>query len=115
MSLNDDDPLSPGEYSINVLNVALSFTVDEGWYCGVVRWPDMLQIYGHDRALEFVKIKAVYDLSNPASASTLATMPNDLITWLQASARPYLRTEGPFPVTIGGVALTRFRGPIRVE
>lgn len=96
------DPLSPGEYSINVLKVALSFVVDEGWSCRVARWPDILQLCSEFGNLQFVKIKALYDLSEPSSASTLS-MPDDPITWLQGQAHPYLRTEEPYPVSIGDV------------
>src|SRR5215211_3711499 len=95
--------LSPGRYSINVLKVALSFEVGEGWRTHVARWSETLELGHRYWNLAFLKIRDIYDPSKPSTEPPLP-MPEDPITWLQELEQPYLVLGEPLPETIGGVS-----------
>ena len=56
--------------------------------------------------LFILNIKEVYEL-NEMGSSTEVQAPKDMVAWFQN--HPYLKTDKPTPVTVGGVKGVRFR------
>ena len=99
--------LRPGEYRSEEFKPSVSFRVGKGWATSPPETSDVLQLeYGETGAagLAFTKVQKVYKpIHNPAQTSTptLVKAPEDLVGWFRN--HPYLKTDKPEPITVGGV------------
>jgi hypothetical protein len=96
--------LSPGEYRTEVFEPALSFTVGKGWTLECPEGPDFVCLFppGGQTRLRFVNVDEVYEPSELVDMSGKTTPPPaDLVGWLER--HPYLKTDKPEPVKVGGI------------
>jgi hypothetical protein len=102
--------LRPGEYRSEEFEPSVSFRVGEGWLTSPPETPDVLQLeYGETAGLAFTRVEKVYEpILNPAKPTmpTLVEPPEDLVGWFQN--HPYLKTDKPKPITVGGVKGQQF-------
>jgi len=101
-----EDPreLRPGEYRSEEFKPSLSFRVGEGWESDVLEISDVLSIKrGEEAGLAFWKVQEVY---KPGTTLEVVEAPKDLVGWFQQ--HPYLQTDKPEPITIGGVKGVEF-------
>lgn len=97
----DPQALHPGEYRSEEFEPSLSFSVGKGWTNEPLELPDHLAITrGLIGGLGFAKVQEVYE---PAKTGTpiVVEAPEDLIGWFEH--HPYLKTDKPQSVTVGGV------------
>ncbi len=98
--------LSPGEYRSEEFKPSLSFHVGKGWINVAPELPDKLSISpSREHAaplLIFRNLQLVYE----PRAQKWVKAPEDMVGWFQH--HPYLKTEEPQPVTIGGVKGEQF-------
>jgi len=95
--------LSPGKYTTDEFKPAFSFEViGEGWVVGGAEERDVLdmKLGAEGPLLSFVNEQRVFDPSRPRDLVAVSA-PEDLAAWLRR--HPYLRTDDPRPVTVGGV------------
>jgi hypothetical protein len=95
--------LRPGTYVTDEFRPAFSFEiVDEGWVVGGAEERGVLDMRQgvEGGVLSFVNEKEVFDPSKLRDMDSVPA-PKNLVSWLQK--HPYLETEQPEPVTIGGV------------
>src|SRR5918994_6483366 len=96
--------LRPGEYRTEVFKPALSFTVGKGWALECPEWPDKVCLLppGEQTLFKFHNVDEVYKPSELIDISGETTPPPaDLVGWLEQ--HPYLQTDKPEPVTVGGI------------
>jgi len=102
--------LRPGEYSSGEFKPAFSFRVGKGWTADL-EMPYALaitqgeDILGERKLLGFAKVEEVYKPSSTGT-TTPAKAPKDIVGWFQQ--HPYLQTDKPEPVTVGGVKGVQF-------
>jgi hypothetical protein len=102
----DPQALRPGTYRSEEFEPSLSFRVGKGWSSTSLEASDNLQIAWGERAgLGFGNFRKVYEPTGTASAK-LVDAPKDLVGWFQQ--HPYLRTDEPERVAVGGVEGERF-------
>ncbi len=95
--------LRPGEYRTKEFKPSLSFKVGKGWTFAPPQMPDFLQIEQEGkRSLRFTSPQEVY---KPGTYDVVEA-PKDLVGWYQH--HPYLKTDQPEPVTVGGVKGKQF-------
>jgi hypothetical protein len=98
--------LRPGTYSSGEFKPSFSFRVDEGWTSSPEA-SDILYLQQGDysAALGFYNVQQVY---KPTKTGTpdVVDVPKDLVSWFQQ--HPYLQTDKPEPVTVGGVKGKQF-------
>ena len=102
----EEKPLRPGEYRSEEFKPPLSFRVGKGWKNDPPEASDSLFITrGETRSLGFVTPLEVY---KPTKGGTIQIVdaPKDLVGWFQD--HPYLQTDKPQPVTVGGVKGEQF-------
>jgi hypothetical protein len=95
-----EDPtlLYPDVYRSEEFKPSLSFRVVEGWSNVPLEAPDVLQIARGEKArLTFTSVQLVYK----PSTLEIVEAPKDMVGWFQR--HPYLQTDKPRPVTVGGV------------
>ena len=96
--------LRPGEYRTEVFKPALSFAVGKGWALECPEGPDfvcLLPPEGQTR-LRLVNVDEVYRPSELMDMSGKTTPPPaDLVGWFEQ--HPYLQTDNPQPVRVGGI------------
>jgi len=94
-----EKPLRPGEYRSEEFKPSFSFQVGKGWANNAQELPDFIELerQGEPGYLRFANIKEVY---KPGMQDVVET-PKDLLGWFQH--HPYLKTDKPEPVTVGGV------------
>jgi hypothetical protein len=96
--------LRPGQYRTEVFKPALSFTVGKGWALECPEGPDYVCLLppGEQTLFKFVHADEVYKPSEliDMSGETIP-LPADLVGWFEQ--HPYLQTDKPEPVTIGGI------------
>jgi hypothetical protein len=95
--------LRPGKYVTDEFKPAFSFeVVDEGWVVGGAEERGILDMKqgAEGPVLSFVNEQEVFDPSKPRDMVSVPS-PKNLVTWLQR--HPYLQTEQPQSVSIGGV------------
>jgi len=101
-----DEPreLPPGAYRTEQFGPAFTFKVGEGWSNGPPETSDALLITrGHGvGGLGFANVREVY-VYRPTKTSerTVVEAPEDLVGWFRG--HPYLETDEPERVTVGGV------------
>jgi hypothetical protein len=100
--------LRPGEYRTEEFKPSLSFTVGKGWALECPEAPDyvcLVRSGEYRTVLKFLNVKDVYKPSKEFTGETTPT-PADLVGWFQQ--HPYLQTDKPEPLTVGGVKGERF-------
>ena len=103
----DYGDLRPGKYVTDVFEPDLSFgVVGEGWVVGGPEEPGVfdMRLGVEGPVISFVNEKEVFD---PSKLGDLIGVPapEDMAAWLQR--HPYLETEEPEPVSVGGVKGTQ--------
>jgi hypothetical protein len=105
-----EKPLRPGEYRSEEFKPSVSFRVGEGWLTSPPETSDVLHLeYGKTTGLAFTRVEKVYEpIYKPAKTTTptLVEAPEDLVGWFQN--HPYLKTDKPEPITVGGVKGQQF-------
>ncbi len=91
--------LRPGEYRSEEFEPSLSFHVGKGWANNAQELPDFIELerQAEPGYLRFANVEQVYK----PGTQDLVVAPKDLVGWLQQ--HPYLKTDEPEPVTVGGV------------
>ena len=94
-----ETPLRPGEYRSEEFKPSFSFHVGKGWANNALELPDFIELarQGEPGYLRFANIKEVF---KPGTQKVVEA-PKDLVGWFQH--HPYLKTDEPEPVTVGGV------------
>jgi hypothetical protein len=100
----DEKALHPGEYHSVKFKPSLSFRVDNGWANTQPQLPDFIEVGqpGETWAIRFANVKEVF---KPGTRKVVEA-PKDLVGWFQH--HPYLQTEEPEPVKVGGVKGVHF-------
>src|SRR5918993_2763500 len=102
--------LRPGEYRTESFKPALSFTVGKGWALECcAEGPDYVNLHppGEQTLFKFVNVAEVYKPSELIDMSGETTPPPaDLVDWFEQ--HPYLQTDKPEPVTVGGIKGQQF-------
>ncbi len=99
----DPTALYPGEYRSEEFEPSLSFRVVEGWSNVPLEASDVLQIARGEKArLAFTRVPEVF---KPGTLNVVEA-PKDLVGWFQH--HPYLQTDHPETVTVGGVKGNQF-------
>ena len=102
--------LRSGEYRSVEFEPSFSFKVGEGWIHEAPELPDKLAIspgrQGGDPLLIFRNLREVYKPTKSAGTPNVVEAPEDMVAWFQN--HPYLITDKPKPVTIGGVKGQKF-------
>jgi hypothetical protein len=100
--------LRPGEYRAEPFKPALSFTVGKGWALKCPARDDNVCLLppgvppGEHTLFRFLNVAEVYKPSEliDMSGETIP-LPQDLVGWFEQ--HPYLQTDKPEPVTVGGI------------
>ena len=102
--------LRPGEYRSVAFEPSFSFRVGKGWIHVASELPDKLAIspgrQGGDPLLIFRNLREVYKPAKSMDTPPVVKAPEDMVGWFQN--HPYLKTEKPEPVTVGGVKGEQF-------
>lgn len=97
--------LRPGEYRSEEFKPSLSFRVGKGWESDV-EVADFLGLRrGESASLSFWNVQEVYKSSTTGSINPVPA-PDDMVGWFEH--HPYLQTDEPEPVTLGGVKGVQF-------
>ena len=105
----DPKTLRPGEYRSEEFKPSFSFRVGKGWQNEPLETPDKLAILRPDdggATLIFRNLQEVYEYTKNGTTSAVVKAPKDMVGWFQH--HPYLDTEKPKPVTVGGVKGVQF-------
>ncbi len=98
--------LRPGEYRSEEFEPSLSFRVGKGWSNAPPEASDALFLTrGGMRALGFVNAREVYKPTR-TGIPNVVNAPKDLLGWFRQ--HPYLRTDKPKHVTVGGIEGVQF-------
>lgn len=99
--------LRPGKYHTEVFKPPLSFSVGEGWALHCPLEPDFVCLSRGGEAALFtvLNVQKIYKPSTGLALET-APAPDDLVGWFDQ--HPYLQTDKPEPVTVGGVKGEQF-------
>jgi hypothetical protein len=99
----DEKALRPGVYRSEEFEPSLSFRVGKGWTNSPPEASDALFIaHGETTGLGFANAQEVY---KPTKLN-IVDAPEDMVGWFQR--HPYLQTDKPEPVTVGGVKGVQF-------
>jgi hypothetical protein len=96
--------LRPGQYRTEAFKPALTFTVGKGWALECPAGEDNVCLLppGEQTLFKFVNVDEVYKPSGLIEMSGETTPPPaDLVGWFEQ--HPYLQTDKPQPVTVGGI------------
>jgi hypothetical protein len=102
----EEKALRPGEYRSEEFKPSFSFRVGKGWSSAPLEASDVLVIaQGETKVIGFVNAQEVY---KPTKTGTpiVVDAPEDMVGWFQQ--HPYLQTDKPEPVTVGGVKGVQF-------
>jgi len=100
----DEKVLRPGVYRSEEFEPSLSFRVGKGWKNAPLEASDTLAIRrAHESGgLGFADVREVYNYKiTKTNPRYVVEAPEDVVGWLQH--HPYLQTDKPEPVTVGGV------------
>ena len=86
-------------YTTDDFKPAFSFEVSERWTTAGPEFRDILDIKHGGSTLAFLNVEEVFYASNTRETDRMPA-PEDMVSWFQQ--HPYLETEEPEPVTIGG-------------
>jgi len=102
----DPKALRPGEYRSEEFKPSLSFRVGKGWSSAPLEASDVLVIArGETKVIGFVNAQEVYKPTRTGTPNVVDA-PEDMVGWFQQ--HPYLQTDKPGPVTVGGVKGVQF-------
>src|SRR5918995_1302113 len=102
----DPKALRPGIYRSEEFKPSLSFRVGKGWSSAPLEASDVLVIaQGETKVIGFVKPQEVYKPTRTGTPNVVDA-PEDMVGWFQQ--HPYLQTDKPEPVTVGGVKGMQF-------
>ncbi len=102
----DQRPLRPDRYSSDEFKPAFTIeVVGKGWQTIGMELRDALSLAHGDSTLDFLNVEEVHKPTRTGTTNKVSA-PNDLAAWLQK--HPYLETEEPEPLTIGGVKGVQF-------
>ena len=102
----EQQALRPGTYTSEEFKPSLSFRVGEGWTTSPPETSDTLGlIWGESGGLGFVNAQEIFKPTKTGTPNVVKA-PKDLVGWLQQ--HPYLKTDKPEPVMIGGVKGVQF-------
>jgi hypothetical protein len=102
----DPKTLRPGTYRSEEFKPSLSFHVGKGWSTLPPEASDTLFIVqGEARGIGFVNPQEVYKPTKTGTPNVVEA-PEDMVGWFQQ--HPYLQTDKPEPVTVGGVKGVQF-------
>jgi hypothetical protein len=97
--------LRPGEYRSDEFKPSLSFRLGKGWEHVAPELSDKLAISPGgepgDPLLIFRDLQKVYKPAKSMAVPPAVETPEDMVGWFQH--HPYLKTDKPEPVTVGGV------------
>jgi hypothetical protein len=108
-----EDPIAlrPDEYRSEEFEPSLSFRVGEGWTNPPLEASDNLSLKWEETggeatgALSFANVQEVYKPTKTGTPNVVEA-PKDMVGWFQH--HPYLQTDKPEPVTVGGVKGVQF-------
>jgi hypothetical protein len=98
----ESEPLPAGHYVSEEFRPTMSFDLDTGWTRGGPEDPDAWDIVDIDNDaywLGFLNAEEVYK-PNGSGGLKVAPAPKDMVAWVQTN--PFLKTEKPNPVSVGG-------------
>ena|SRR5215217_8264744 len=102
----DEKALRPGVYRSEEFEPSLSFRVGKGWSSTPLEASDGLFIeHGETKVIAFVNAQEVYKPTRTGTPNVVEA-PEDMVGWFQE--HPYLQTDKPEPVTVGGVKGVQF-------
>ena len=102
----DQQELRPSVYRSEEFEPSLSFRVGVGWSTSPPEASDALFIvHGETTGIGFVNAPEVYKPTRTGTGNVVDA-PEDMVGWFQQ--HPYLQTDKPEPVTVGGVKGERF-------
>jgi hypothetical protein len=102
----DQKVLRPGEYHSEEFKPSFSFRVGKGWTNAPPETSELLHIqWEHRGGIGFLKFQEVFEPTKTGTPNVVKA-PKDLVGWLQQ--HPYLQTDKPEPVMIGGVKGVQF-------
>jgi hypothetical protein len=97
----DEKALPPGQYHTQEFRPSASFRVDKGW-SSEGETSDAFAFSGDMGQIGFSRIPEVF---KPGTVDVVEA-PKDMVGWFQH--HPYLKTDKPEPVTVGGVKGKQF-------
>ena len=109
ISDNPDAPLAEGKrYFTDEFEPAFSFkVVGSGWRVGGEELRDILDIENEGSVLSFHNVEQVFEPEQLGQGGlSRVPAPQNMVEWFQG--HPYLETEEPEPVKVGGVSGVRF-------
>jgi hypothetical protein len=102
----DQQELRPSVYGSEEFEPSLSFRVGKGWSSAPLEASDVLVIaQGETKVIGFVNAQEVYKPTKTGTPNVVDA-PEDMVGWFQQ--HPYLQTDKPEPVTVGGVKGVQF-------
>jgi hypothetical protein len=102
----EQQELRPGVYRSEEFEPSLSFRVGKGWTNLPPEASDVLDIVqGETKGISFVNPQEVYKPTKTGTPNVVEA-PEDMVDWFQQ--HPYLQTDKPEPVTVGGVKGEQF-------
>ena len=102
----DEKALRPGVYRSEEFKPSLSFRVGKGWSTSPPeRSDDLFIVHGETTGIGFVNAQEVYKPTKTGTPNVVDA-PEDMVGWFQQ--HPYLQTDKPEPVTVGGVKGVQF-------
>jgi hypothetical protein len=99
--------LRAGEYNTKVFKPSLSFSVSKGWALQCPLGPDFVCLSrgGENTLFTFLNVHDIYKPSRSGTVETERAL-DDLVSWFEQ--HPYLQTDKPEPVMVGGVKGEQF-------
>jgi hypothetical protein len=102
----DQKALRPGTYHSEEFKPSLSFHVGKGWKNVPPELPDDLVLTrGAMGGVGFTNVQEVFKPTKTGTADVVKA-PKDMVAWFEH--HPYLQTDKPEPVTVGGVKGEQF-------
>jgi hypothetical protein len=102
----EEQQLRTGVYRSEEFKPSLTFRVGEGWSNDPPEVSDaMFIVQGETRRLGFVSAQEVFKPTKTGTPNVMEA-PEDLVGWFQQ--HPYLQTDKPQPVSVGGVKGLQF-------
>jgi hypothetical protein len=122
-TLPEDGALSAGRYSTGGrFEPSFSFELGEGWLVLPTSGPGSLKLgyvapgqeVAQGKALRFLNVGEVFEPRKQGGDAVFEAkpVPDDLVAWLQR--HPYVGTENPEPVSIGGISGKRLGADVDV-
>ncbi len=99
--LKDEKPLPAGEYHTQEFKPSASFRLDKGW----ISEGEAARQFAFSRGMGQMGFSRVAEVYKPGTVN-MVEAPKDMVGWFEH--HPYLKTDKPEPVTIGGVRGKQF-------